>query len=234
MFTIMAMVLAAIVNLSPLNNPTAEKAKASTVELVGTYQNYIPEKKEVHVERNSKICSGFLVASDLIATARHCVTKNVDGPTFMFPYHIITKTYPRKVQFSDGSTAKVLHITNDKYADLSYLQIEENSHSPVVLNSDVYLGEQVFVLGMPAGSEWAYSNAYVMQGKVPTKDFGDPEYNWDGTYLLDCPSCYGGDSGAAVFNLNGEVVGLLVAKDSDPEAALMEPAWYILHDLNGR
>lgn len=206
-----------------------EGARDSTVELMGTSVVNMQKINQSNSKKNWNECSGFMVAPGVVATARHCVTfihQTLDG------IPMIEKFYVTKVEFYDGSSAKVLRIKTDKDADLAYLYTDDTKHSALPLTDKAYIGEQLFVLGAPAGRKFSYSNAYLMQGSVPTNGLGDPKFNWNGSFLIDCPSCYSGDSGGPVINMDGEVVGVLVAGEDRPEASLIEPAGYVMQDLN--
>jgi hypothetical protein len=188
---------------------------------------------------NQEICSGVVVQSvpssnwpyvgtmNEILTARHCKGTETEY-LFSIPFVDVTIT-PTGIKYFDGDTGSVQGAYPSKTYDLQLLQSDaEHNHAPVAIQaSPVLTGEPLFVFGMPGGIEWAYSSAHSLTGTDETTIKSDGK-DFAGLLRLDCASCFGGDSGAGVWDSDGTIVGILVAgSESQPALALIVPSYKI-------
>jgi S1-C subfamily serine protease len=130
------------------------------------------------------------------------------------------------VHFIDNGAIFKANVTGaDSVADVAVLEITLNSnqtsHSspiePLTLanSSDIRQGQQVFAIGSPFPTDASIPNA-VISGKI-SKPFYTFEVEGDtiiGAIASDVP-IVGGNSGGPLLDMNGEVIGMIVASDED-------------------
>jgi V8-like Glu-specific endopeptidase len=154
-------------------------------------------------------CSGFLVDSDTIITAGHCIS-NFDCSDYaiVFGYTIDgQKSDPTLVNNSDiyfcQSIIKRVYTSNE---DFSIVKLDRpvQGRSPLRLSSQApQIGEDISVIGHPSGLPTKYAD----NAKVRSIENG---------YFVSSLDTYGGNSGSAVFNSSSfEVIGILVRGEQD-------------------
>lgn len=138
--------------------------------------------------------SGFMISSTTLMTAAHVV--NVAEQIF--------------VRFSDGEIIKANVTSSFKGPDVALLRLESPKKNAVTVklgNSDaVKIGERVFVVGAPYGLAHSLSSGYV-SGRIKEDRAANPFTNSE--YLQTDAAINSGNSGGPMFNLEGEVVGIV-------------------------
>ena len=128
-------------------------------------------------------------------------------------YHVIEDSSSITVSMYDGSTYDAALIGYDKSNDIAVLKIEAEGLVPVVLgdSNDLNVGDTVVAIGNPLG-ELTFS---LTVGAVSAKD---REVTLSSSVTMDLiqTDCAinSGNSGGALFNLYGEVIGITNAKYS--------------------
>ena len=160
----------------------------------------------------SAFCSGVLVASDVIATAGHCVKANdIEKVRFVFGFRM-----------TDATTAQTVVDNNDIYSGVSIIDRKQVGNGPdwalvkldrPVTNHPIATirsagkiadNQAVHVIGHPCGLPLKYASDAEVRSNTPKAFF---------VANLDT---YGGNSGSPVFNSDTfEVEGLLVRGDND-------------------
>ncbi len=128
-------------------------------------------------------------------------------------YHVIEDSSSISVSFYDGTSADAKLVGYDESNDVAVLKVEANNLKPVILgNSDnLNVGDPVLAIGNPLG-ELTFS---LTAGTVSALD---REVTFSGGLTMnliqtDC-AINSGNSGGALFNLYGEVIGVTNAKYS--------------------
>lgn len=113
------------------------------------------------------------------------------------------------VQFVDGSRTLATVVASDPFQDLALLKLRsmpEDIH-PVALgdSDDVRIGEQIFIIGTPYGFDQSLSGGFIsgrhfLDGQ--SFSVGEVEY-----FQTDA-AINQGTSGAPLFNLDGDVIGI--------------------------
>jgi hypothetical protein len=158
-------------------------------------------------------CSGFLVASDVVATAGHCVKSPADlaGIRFVFGFRM-----------TDAQTARTSFPAEDVYAGASLIgrQLAADGTDWALVRLDRAVGGRkpvpirtsgkisgtgrLFVVGHPCGLPQKYAPGARVRDNTPTPFF---------VANLDT---YGGNSGSPVFNATSyKVEGILVRGEND-------------------
>jgi len=158
-------------------------------------------------------CSGFLVASNVVATAGHCVKGPADLTTtrFVFGWRMLDAarartTFPAEDVY-DGRAivGRQLTPTGADWA-LVKLDREVTGRAPLPLRTSGKVGNtaRVFVIGHPSGLPAKYAPGARVRDNSPAAHF---------VANLDT---YGGNSGSPVFNTSTKKVeGILVRGEND-------------------
>ena len=128
-------------------------------------------------------------------------------------YHVIEDSDSVTVTLYDGTSYEAAVVGYDQSNDIAILKVEAEGLSPVVLgdSDQLQVGENVMAIGNPLG-ELTFSLTY---GLVSALDREVTMSNGVTMDLIqtDC-AINSGNSGGALFNLYGEVVGITNAKYS--------------------
>ena len=133
-------------------------------------------------------------------------------------FHVVEDSSSITVAMYDGKTYDAKLIGYDDGNDVAVLKIDAQNLVPVVLgNSDqVNVGDSVVAIGNPLG-ELTFS---LTSGAISAKDREITMSNGSAMRLMqtDC-AINSGNSGGALFNLYGEVIGITNAKYSNSSSS---------------
>jgi S1-C subfamily serine protease len=150
-------------------------------------------------DRDNIYCSGTIIdKTGGILTASHCTQglRNSGDTVYVILYS--GEIYP--AHFSWAA----------KTADLALVRIDGSVNlgieAPIAENQPFYIGQEVSTVGMTMGFEWIHTYGRISSDFIRALDY--PEFgNW---MVLDI-TAGPGNSGGAIFNEDGEVIGILVA-----------------------
>ncbi len=157
------------------------------------------------------VCSGFLVAPDLIVTAGHCVgcEGDIQELAAVFGF-IMTDANTAVIQFEPEDVYFCQEQVVGQYGvpDWSLVRLDRpvTGHVPLRLRRTGKVAERQSLLmaGHPLGLPRKYDMGATVQG------------NWEQSYFSANTDSFGGNSGSAVFNLDTlEVEGILVWGNGD-------------------
>ena len=151
--------------------------------------------------------SGFIISKDGYILTNH---------------HVIEDSTSITVSFYDGSSKEAKLIGYDASNDIAVLKVEATDLTPVILgnSNNLNVGDSVVAIGNPLG-ELTFS---LTAGAVSALDREVTISNGTAMRLIqtDC-AINSGNSGGALFNLYGEVIGITNAKyssNSSSEASI--------------
>lgn len=152
-------------------------------------------------EGNSSTGSGFLLSEKGYIVTNYHVIDGANKLDVFFPAS--NKTYNANVKIKDkGNDLAVLELLNFSYSDVS------SSNIPYTLaNSyDIKVGQESYSLGFPLGSILG-TNASLSTGRITNLNGIE-----DNPKLLQINNnLQPGNSGGPLFNLSGELVGIVVS-----------------------
>ena len=156
-------------------------------------------------------CSGFLVGTDLIATAGHCAnSQNVTTIAFVFGFRMETDATPRtRIPNKDiyRGTTLLGRVQQDAGPDWGLVQLDRAVTDRGVLRvrRTGRIGDiaSVSVIGHPSGLPVKYADGANVRDNSPT-----------GFFVANLDT-FGGNSGSPVFNAQGIVEGILVRGEAD-------------------
>ncbi len=131
----------------------------------------------------------------------------ISGNIGMTNYHVIKDNSKFFIKTKDGSFEEVTEIINySKDLDYAFLKIDvKKPHPPVqVANARPPIGEDVVLIGNPRGLEFSLSKGVVSAyRKIVLRDKED--------YIQVDAAASPGNSGSPLFNIYGQVVGILTS-----------------------
>ncbi len=213
------------------NSQNGEQGTTST----GSGENYLQngsfEIEQVTAEEHYKLSSVYGMTMNSVV---EITTESVQTGTFMQQYvvqgagsgivftedgyivtnhHVIDGATKITVTLSSGDKYDAVLVGSDEKTDLAVLKIEASGLSPVTLgkSGDLLVGEQVLVIGNPLGS---------LGGSATTGIISATQRNIsvEGqlmTLLQTNAAINPGNSGGAMFNMSGQLVGIVNAKYTD-------------------
>lgn len=155
-------------------------------------------------------CSGFMVGDDLIATAGHCgrTQGDIENTAYVFGFQASSPTDPGRIVFKADQVyfgMDLVEFDDSDTGDYAIVRVDRKITAPgakplkVRDSGSPSVGSNLGVIGYPSG--------------LPVKiAFGDQTVLMrdEDPWLIANLDTYGGNSGSAVFNANGEVEGILV------------------------
>ena len=187
---------------SGMTGNTPAQVYAQTVQGVVFITNTISSSHSGQVTEVSATGSGFIISEDGYIVTNHHVVENATSLTVTL-YN--DKEYPAKLIGSDSSN------------DIAVIKIEAEGLHALKFGSsdDLIVGDQVVVIGNPLG-ELSYS---LTSGYVSAKDRVISSSGSLINILQIDAAVNSGNSGGPVFNMNGQVVGIVTAKYSGTSAS---------------
>jgi serine protease Do len=190
----------------------------SVASVTGSQELTIPEIYAANVDSAVGITVNTLVGTNIFGQQ---VTSAASGSGFVLTsdgyivtnHHVIENATSIKVSFSDGTVYDGTLVGSDADNDIAVVKIDATDLKPVVIgNSDTLnVGETVVAIGNPLG-ELTFSQT---SGTVSA--LNRQITMSDGTVMnllqTDCP-INSGNSGGPLFNIYGEVIGIVNAKYS--------------------
>lgn len=163
--------------------------------------------------------SGVIIAPNIILTARHVVKGGNDFT----------------ITLTDKTQIKAVRAISSKKYDLGFIKIEKPVLKLARLGSvkNCRAGEQVFAIGSPFGKlNFNSVTLGIISGLNRNCDFDDwygNDYGWHVVFQTDAAG-HPGNSGCPVFNMDGEVIGILVGGFS-PVLVYCVPVDLVIRDL---
>lgn len=163
---------------------------------------------EVFVESRGKktlygSASGIIISKDGYIVTNHHVVEDVDSYTVK-----VNNTDPQ-TGLSEAETYDAELIGSDKDTDLAVLKIKASNLPAAVLgdSNQLHLGDDVIAIGNPLGLETSVSKGIVsgLNRKISDSVRGLSSIQTD-------TGINSGNSGGALFNMYGEVVGVVASK----------------------
>lgn len=194
---------------------TAGRADGYNIEYSPLSGRNICKDEKFANQGTAAVCSGFLVAPDVIVTAGHCVTSQSSCTDYywVFDYALTSegdKAYSETSKDNVYKCKKIYaqELNNTTMLDFGIVILDRpvTNRVPLTIAKDKKIADKapVVVIGHPTG--------------IPTKIAGGANVrdNSNAVYFNANLDTFGGNSGSAVFNeRTGEVVGILVRGEND-------------------
>ena len=180
---------------------------------------------EINVTESDTIQSGISKIYDAVvvveAYSNNKVTssgtgffyKKEDGKAYVITnHHVVSGASEIKIVTTNKERVVATVLGSDEYEDVAVLQTEEKSAPAIAVignSEDVSLGDTVFTVGTPVGSEYMGT---VTKGILSGKDRQVTVSLKNGSYIMNVlqtdAAINPGNSGGPLCNINGEVIGV--------------------------
>ncbi len=141
----------------------------------------------------------------------------IDEHTLVTNRHVIEDSSALEISTYDGHTASATAASSTTAADLAIVRVKESLPVAAKLaDRDPQVGDAITVIGYPGGGRLTTTSGIVL-GAVE-----DPLYGSVGTVLGTSAVVEPGSSGSPVLDADGEVVGVIYAKN-DADQSFMIP-----------
>ncbi|MCB1861101.1 MAG: trypsin-like peptidase domain-containing protein [Gammaproteobacteria bacterium] len=124
--------------------------------------------------------------------------------------HLVQAADRVVVRFASGATVGARVVTSAPFADVALLQLDHIPEDAVVAvladSSKVLTGDEVFVVGAPYGLSHSLTAGHISARYAPGSLSGGFER---GTYFQTDAAVNQGNSGGPMFNMDGEVIGVV-------------------------
>ena len=133
-------------------------------------------------------------------------------------YHVIDGANSIKVTFSDGKEYTATYVGGEEANDIAVIKVEATGLTPVVIgsSSDMLVGEQVTTIGNPLGELTFSETTGIISALDRTITMSDGTIM---NMIQTDAAINSGNSGGALFNSYGEVVGITNAKYSSSSSS---------------
>lgn len=146
--------------------------------------------------------------------------KNDDKAFIITNNHVISGAGKLEIVTVDGETRKAELVGADKVSDLAVLSIDAagiNTIAKLGDSSKLQLGETVIAIGNPLGLGDTLTSGIVSYTNrtIPVSLNQDGVYDWEQEVIQTDAAINEGNSGGALVDLNGRVIGINTMKISD-------------------
>jgi len=171
-----------------------EKVNPAVVVILTEQKELLNTGKTTKTITAGGLGSGFMISDNQVITAAHVVK-------------VAEKV---NIEFTDGEIIPAKVISAYSGADIALLELiwpKKNAITVKLGDSDqVKIGEQVFIVGAPFGLGHSLSSGYV-SGIVKNKEDKNPFTISE--YIQTDAAINTGNSGGPMFNMRGEVIGVV-------------------------
>jgi S1-C subfamily serine protease len=162
---------------------------------IATVQQMAAEQGPARRVKSGGLGSGFLISED---------------GRIMTASHVVQVADELQVRFVTGDVVKARVLASDPSADVALIQAESvpSGIKPAALgdSTNAAIGDQIFVIGAPYGIAHSLSVGHISGRRTPTQLFG----GFEQVELLQTDAAINqGNSGGPMFNMRGEVIGIV-------------------------
>lgn len=171
-----------------------EKVKPAVVEILTEEKVLINNGSTNQTMTTGGLGSGFMISEKQLITAAH----------------VVQVAEKLSIKFYDGEVIPANVISSFSSADIALVELLYPRKNAVIVklgDSDkAKIGERVFIVGAPFGLSHSFSSGYVSGFK---RNIQDKNPFTKSEYIQTDAAINTGNSGGPMFNLKGEVVGIV-------------------------
>lgn len=194
-----------VINISDYSNTSIAVSEKALPSVVGITVNYKVSSFIGQTAEAEAIGSGIIISEDgYIVTNNHVISAESS-----YYYTLAEATSITVNLYNDENLYEATVVGTDEYTDIAVLKIEKTGLTPATIgNSEKSkVGEMVFAIGNPVGMDYSVTSGIISAL--------DREVEVDGTTYVAIQTdaaINSGNSGGALVNANGEVIGINTLK----------------------
>ncbi|MFC3747268.1 S1C family serine protease [Paenibacillus sp. GCM10012306] len=200
-----------IENVTPSSGDPYDRiiqAAAMVRPAVVSIVNHKEDNKEQNILDQSSLGSGVIYKKD--TNKAYIITNN----------HVVQGAGKLEIVTVAGETRRAELVGADKVSDIAVLSIDAkgiNTVAQIGDSSKLRLGETVIAIGNPLGLGDTLTSGIVSytERKIPVSLNQDGVYDWEQEVIQTDAAINEGNSGGALVDLNGKVIGINTMKISD-------------------
>ncbi len=198
----------AVVYQSVGGQATAEGISTDATTLSDIAQNSL--QSVVSIQTETQVTDMFNQLQDVTGAGSGVIISS-DG-LILTNNHVVENSKSVLVTLSNGTQYKATIVGTDSATDVALLRIEADNLTPAVLadSSEVQVGDFCLAIGNPTGN----LSGTVTDGIISALEREITIQNTPMTLMQMSAPVSPGNSGGGLFNANGELVGLVNAKNS--------------------
>lgn len=197
-------VILVVITATGIQARRIKECNTTTVVVEPNFTDIVAQsvKSVVHIRCPQWQGSGFIIDKHIICTAQHVVEDVEDFD----------------ITFNDNTKINATKAISDKEHDVGFIWVEEKIPDWMVAKTgsikNCKLGQDIFIIGSPYGAvNFNSVSKGIISGLNRDWDMIDPwtgeRYGWEISFTSDS-AAHPGNSGGAVFTLDGVVRGILV------------------------
>lgn len=165
--------------------------------------------------------TGSSLSMEESALGSGVIFKKEDGKAFiMTNHHVIEGSSDLEIVTVDGETHKAKLVGQDRVSDIAVLSADAEGLGPAAEigdSSKLQRGQTVLAIGNPLGLGGTLTSGIVSYTDriLPVSINQDGVYDWEQNVIQTDAAINEGNSGGALVDLNGKVVGINTMKISD-------------------
>ncbi|PEZ04949.1 serine protease [Bacillus sp. AFS018417] len=136
--------------------------------------------------------------------------------------HVVEGANKLEVKLSDGTKVDARLVGKDPWLDLAVVEIDGKNINKVATLGDsdkIRAGEPAIAIGNPLGFDGSVTEGIISSKnrEIPVDINGDNRADWQAQVIQTDAAINPGNSGGALFNENGEVIGINSSKIAQQE-----------------
>ncbi|WP_369903165.1 S1C family serine protease [Bacillus manliponensis] len=136
--------------------------------------------------------------------------------------HVVDGANKLQVKLSDGTVVPAEIVGKDPWLDLAVIEIDGEHVTKVATLGDsdkIRAGESAIAIGNPLGFDGSVTEGIISSKdrEIPVDINGDKQPDWQAQVIQTDAAINPGNSGGALFNENGEVIGINSSKIAQQE-----------------
>ncbi|MBC6972886.1 trypsin-like peptidase domain-containing protein [Bacillus sp. Xin] len=136
--------------------------------------------------------------------------------------HVVDGANKLAVKLSNGKTVDAKLVGKDPWLDLAVVEVDGSNINKVATlgdSSKIRAGESAIAIGNPLGFDGSVTEGIISskEREIPVDINGDKQPDWQAQVIQTDAAINPGNSGGALFNQNGEVIGINSSKIAQQE-----------------
>ncbi|MGE7880475.1 S1C family serine protease [Bacillus sp. NPDC094077] len=136
--------------------------------------------------------------------------------------HVVDGANKLAVKLSDGKQVDAKLVGKDPWLDLAVVEIDGTNINKVATlgdSSKIRAGEKAIAIGNPLGFDGSVTEGIISskEREIPVDIDGDQRPDWQAQVIQTDAAINPGNSGGALFNQNGELIGINSSKIAQQE-----------------